>query len=163
MISILMMSCLPPRPPGISCALLRIQEGDLARTRKSILGWWYVSRLLLIKAVQPSTGDVVYDQFEDGFMRAEFETRALHLQPCEVIIAGELTNATKKVLSHLSINTYDPSSRSDLETLTPTPFALNMSSDRKQLTLQLRELNPSMHLRRITQPPSWKRFWNSLD
>ena len=39
-------------------------------------------------------------------MRAEFETRALHLQPSEVIIAGELTHATKKVLSHLSINTY---------------------------------------------------------
>lgn len=39
-------------------------------------------------------------------MRAEFETRALHLQPCEMIIAGNLTSATKKVLSHLSINTY---------------------------------------------------------
>ena len=56
--------------------------------------------------MQPSTGDVVYDEFEDGFMRGEFETRALHLQPCEIIIAGELTSATKKVLSHLSINTY---------------------------------------------------------
>jgi DNA mismatch repair protein MSH3 len=41
-------------------------------------------------------------------MRGEFETRALHLQPSEVIIAGELTTATKKVLSHLSINTYYP-------------------------------------------------------
>jgi DNA mismatch repair protein MSH3 len=41
-------------------------------------------------------------------MRAEFETRALHLQPCEIIIAGHLTTATKKVLSHLSINTYPP-------------------------------------------------------
>jgi DNA mismatch repair protein MSH3 len=50
----------------------------------------------------------VYDEFEDGFMRAEFETRALHLQPSEVIIAGDLTHATKKVLSHLSINTYFP-------------------------------------------------------
>jgi DNA mismatch repair protein MSH3 len=62
--------------------------------------------ILLIKAVQPSTGDVVYDEFEDGFMRGEFETRALHLQPCEIIIAGEITSATKKVVSHLSINTY---------------------------------------------------------
>jgi DNA mismatch repair protein MSH3 len=39
-------------------------------------------------------------------MRGEFETRALHLQPSEIIIAGDLSNATKKVLSHLSINTY---------------------------------------------------------
>jgi len=39
-------------------------------------------------------------------MRGEFETRALHLQPSEIIIAGDLSNATKKVLSHLSIHTY---------------------------------------------------------
>jgi len=39
-------------------------------------------------------------------MRAEFETRALHLQPCEVVIAGDLTPATKNVLAHLPINTY---------------------------------------------------------
>jgi hypothetical protein len=47
-------------------------------------------------------------------MRGEFETRALHLQPSEIIIAGDLSNATKKVLSHLSINTYPTPS---LETL----------------------------------------------
>ena len=31
-----------------------------------------------IVAVQPSTGEVVYDEFDDGFMRAEIETRLLH-------------------------------------------------------------------------------------
>lgn len=31
-----------------------------------------------IVAVQPSTGDIVYDEFEDGFMRGEIETRLLH-------------------------------------------------------------------------------------
>jgi DNA mismatch repair protein MSH3 len=65
-----------------------------------------IPNFFLTQAVQPSTGDVVYDQFEDGFMRGEFETRALHLQPSEIIIAGELTSTTKKVLSRLSINTY---------------------------------------------------------
>jgi DNA mismatch repair protein MSH3 len=31
-----------------------------------------------IVAVQPSTGEVVYDEFDDGFMRSELETRLLH-------------------------------------------------------------------------------------
>ena len=66
----------------------------------------HLLRRELRQAVQPSTGDVVYDEFDDGFMRGEFETRALHLQPCEVIIVGKLTNATNKVLRHLSLNTY---------------------------------------------------------
>jgi len=29
-------------------------------------------------AVQPSTGEVIYDEFDDGFMRSEIETRLLH-------------------------------------------------------------------------------------
>ena len=28
-----------------------------------------------ILAVQPATGDIIYDNFEDGFMRSEIETR----------------------------------------------------------------------------------------
>lgn len=31
-----------------------------------------------IIAVQPSTGEVLYDEFDDGFMRSEIETRLLH-------------------------------------------------------------------------------------
>jgi DNA mismatch repair protein MSH3 len=31
-----------------------------------------------IVAVQPSTGEVIYDEFDDGFMRSEIETRLLH-------------------------------------------------------------------------------------
>ena len=35
-----------------------------------------------IVAVQPATGDVIYDDFEDGFMRSEIETRLLHSTAC---------------------------------------------------------------------------------
>lgn len=34
-----------------------------------------------IIAVQPATGEVVYDEFDDGFMRGEIETRLLHSAP----------------------------------------------------------------------------------
>lgn len=55
-----------------------------------------------IVAVQPATGDVIYDHFEDGFMRSEIETRLLHIAPCELLIVGELSKATEKLVQHLS-------------------------------------------------------------
>ncbi|RKF55639.1 DNA mismatch repair protein msh3 [Golovinomyces cichoracearum] len=55
-----------------------------------------------ILAVQPSTGDITYDTFEDDFLRGEIETRIMHLAPCEILIIGELTNATEKLIKHLS-------------------------------------------------------------
>ncbi|KAF2456621.1 DNA mismatch repair protein MSH3 [Lineolata rhizophorae] len=55
-----------------------------------------------IIAVQPATGDIIYDDFEDGFMRSEIETRLLHIAPCEFVIVGELSRATEKLIKHLS-------------------------------------------------------------
>lgn len=55
-----------------------------------------------VLAVQPATGDIIYDTFEDGFMRNEIETRLLHLAPCEFLIVGDLTKATDKLVQHLS-------------------------------------------------------------
>ncbi|KAI2769226.1 muts domain V-domain-containing protein [Daldinia loculata] len=55
-----------------------------------------------IIAVQPATGDIIYDNFEDGFMRSEIETRLLHISPCEFLIVGDLSKATAKLLQHLS-------------------------------------------------------------
>ncbi|KAN0122766.1 DNA mismatch repair protein-like protein msh3 [Hyaloscypha variabilis] len=58
-----------------------------------------------ILAVQPATGDIIYDTFEDGFMRSEIETRLLHISPCEFLLVGELTKATDKLVQHLSGST----------------------------------------------------------
>lgn len=55
-----------------------------------------------ILAVQPATGDIIYDTFEDGFMRSEIETRLLHISPCEFLIVGDLSKATDKLIQHLS-------------------------------------------------------------
>ncbi|ORY66074.1 DNA mismatch repair protein MSH3 [Pseudomassariella vexata] len=55
-----------------------------------------------IIAVQPATGNIIYDSFEDGFMRSDIETRLLHISPCEFLIVGELTKATDKLIQHLS-------------------------------------------------------------
>ncbi|KAK3300835.1 DNA mismatch repair protein MSH3 [Chaetomium fimeti] len=53
-------------------------------------------------AVQPATGDIIYDDFEDGFMRREIETRLLHISPCELLVVGELSKATDKLVQHLA-------------------------------------------------------------
>ncbi|KAF2405355.1 hypothetical protein EJ06DRAFT_525885 [Trichodelitschia bisporula] len=55
-----------------------------------------------IVAVQPATGSIIYDEFDDGFMRNEIETRLLHIAPCEYLIVGDLSSATDKMIKHLS-------------------------------------------------------------
>lgn len=55
-----------------------------------------------ILAVQPATGDIIYDSFQDGFMRSEIETRLLHISPAEFLIVGDLTKGTDKLIQHLS-------------------------------------------------------------
>ncbi|KAI9022317.1 muts domain V-domain-containing protein [Phycomyces nitens] len=53
---------------------------------------------MAIVAVSPSTGDVIYDVFEDGFMRSELETRMLHIEPCELLLPFKLSDPTEKII-----------------------------------------------------------------
>ncbi|KAG0357337.1 Mismatch repair protein msh3 [Podila minutissima] len=58
---------------------------------------------LAVIAVQPATGDIIYDEFVDGHFRNELETRLLHIQPTELIVPVQLmSKATEKLLSHLT-------------------------------------------------------------
>ncbi|SCV69165.1 BQ2448_2185 [Microbotryum intermedium] len=52
-------------------------------------------------AVKPSTGEVVYDEFVDGLMRSELETRLLHLQPSEVVLQPQLSKQTQSMINYL--------------------------------------------------------------
>ncbi|KAI9885647.1 MAG: Mismatch repair protein msh3 [Watsoniomyces obsoletus] len=72
-------------------------------TETNAKGWGTDEKVHVgILAVQPATGDIVYDDFEDGFMRSEVESRLLHLAPCELLIVGQLSKATDKIIQHLS-------------------------------------------------------------
>jgi DNA mismatch repair protein MSH3 len=72
-------------------------------------------------AVVPSTGLVIYDgsfsslhrsllsidattitEFEDGLMRAELETRLLHIQPNELLLQKDLSPKTESMVKHLA-------------------------------------------------------------
>ncbi|KAH9001542.1 DNA mismatch repair protein MSH3 [Lactarius akahatsu] len=51
----------------------------------------------------PSTGDVVWDEFEDGHMRTELETRMVHCKPAELLLAEQgLTMPTERMLKHFA-------------------------------------------------------------
>ncbi|KAF8162946.1 muts domain V-domain-containing protein [Crassisporium funariophilum] len=51
----------------------------------------------------PSTGDVVWDDFEDSAMRIELETRLVHTRPTELLVPESgLTQSTEKMLSHFT-------------------------------------------------------------
>ena len=66
-------------------------------------GWGSDEKVQIgLVAVQPATGDIIYDDFEDGWMRSELETRLLHIAPCEFLIVGEVSKATDKLVQHLS-------------------------------------------------------------
>lgn len=54
-------------------------------------------------AVQPATGDIIYDAFEDTYMRTELETRLLHIEPIEILIPFKnISQPTEKLVKHLS-------------------------------------------------------------
>lgn len=75
----------------------------LCITESNPNGWGTDEKVHIgILAVQPATGDIIYDDFEDGFMRSEIETRLLHIGPCEILIVGSLSKATEKLVQHLS-------------------------------------------------------------
>ncbi|KAI5304127.1 Mismatch repair protein msh3 [Ascosphaera pollenicola] len=83
-----------PNTGYLLCLTERNAKGATAQTDESV----HVG----ILAVQPATGDIIYDDFQDGFMRSEIETRLLHIAPCEFLIVGELSPATEKLVRHLS-------------------------------------------------------------
>lgn len=55
-----------------------------------------------IVAVEPSTGDIIYDEFTDGVMLTELETRLLHLQPVEMLLVGECSKRVERLVSNVS-------------------------------------------------------------
>ncbi|ORY12104.1 DNA mismatch repair protein MSH3 [Clohesyomyces aquaticus] len=75
----------------------------LCLTETNAKGWGTDEKVQVgLIAVQPATGDIIYDDFEDGFMRSDIETRLLHIAPAEFLIVGDLSKATDKLVEHLS-------------------------------------------------------------
>ncbi|TFY77098.1 hypothetical protein EWM64_g6915 [Hericium alpestre] len=72
---------------------------------ESLLGGMGVDEKVAIGMIIlcPSTGDVVWDQFEDGHMRTELETRMIHTKPAELLLPEKkLSKPTERMLAHFA-------------------------------------------------------------
>ncbi|XP_075693889.1 DNA mismatch repair protein Msh3 [Rhinoderma darwinii] len=76
--------------------LLCISEKLESKTKKSddiVFG---------LMAVQPSTGDVIFESFQDSKSRSELETRILCLQPAEILLSSEISEGTEKLINRIT-------------------------------------------------------------
>ncbi|KAK6179331.1 hypothetical protein SNE40_011718 [Patella caerulea] len=56
------------------------------------------TRNIAIVAIDPATGDVVYDSFIDNEMRGELETRITHINPVELLLPQTLSTSTYRLI-----------------------------------------------------------------
>ncbi|XP_061674044.1 DNA mismatch repair protein Msh3 isoform X2 [Syngnathoides biaculeatus] len=55
-----------------------------------------------VVAVQPSTGEVQLDSFQDGPSRSELESRVLKINPVEILVPSNLSAETQKLLQSIA-------------------------------------------------------------
>ncbi|KAK9408435.1 DNA mismatch repair protein Msh3 [Crotalus adamanteus] len=58
--------------------------------------------VLGIVAVQPTTGEVLFDSFQDSVARLELENLILHLQPVEIILPRDVSDETEKLIIRIT-------------------------------------------------------------
>ncbi|CAM4670704.1 unnamed protein product [Lepidochelys kempii] len=54
------------------------------------------------KGVQPTTGEVVFDSFQDSSSRLELESRVLRLQPVELVLPSDLSDQSERLISSIT-------------------------------------------------------------
>uniref|UniRef100_A0A8C0AR82 DNA mismatch repair protein MSH3 n=1 Tax=Buteo japonicus TaxID=224669 RepID=A0A8C0AR82_9AVES len=55
-----------------------------------------------IMAIQPTTGEVIFDSFRDCASRLELESRVLRLQPVEIILPSSLSDQSEKLINSIT-------------------------------------------------------------
>ncbi|KAL8616653.1 hypothetical protein ACOMHN_031635 [Nucella lapillus] len=78
-------------------------------------------------AVDPGTGDMVYDCFTDADGRRELEMRVSHLQPVELLLSREATPATERLLSGLAALSSTADDRMRIEHLSEDKFSYSQA------------------------------------
>ncbi|NXV74900.1 MSH3 protein, partial [Atlantisia rogersi] len=55
-----------------------------------------------LMAIQPTTGEVIFDSFRDCASRLELESRVLRLQPVEIILPSSLSDQSEKLINSIT-------------------------------------------------------------
>ncbi|KAG6841688.1 hypothetical protein C0991_008326 [Blastosporella zonata] len=80
-------------PPPLMCLVDQAKKGSTGNVSFGMI------------TICPSTGDVVWDDFEDTLMRIELETRLVHTRPAELLLPrNDLSHPTTKMLEHFTGN-----------------------------------------------------------
>ncbi|KXN82576.1 DNA mismatch repair protein MSH3 [Leucoagaricus sp. SymC.cos] len=80
-------------PPPFMCLFEEARSGSVGSVNIAVI------------TICPSTGDVVWDDFEDSLMRIELETRLVHTRPAELLIPEQgLSEPTSKMLKFYARN-----------------------------------------------------------
>ncbi|BGP22690.1 DNA mismatch repair protein MSH3 [Rhodotorula toruloides] len=107
-------------------------------------------------AVVPSTGQVVYDEFEDSLMRSELETRMLHLQPSELLLPKELSSKTESMVQHL-VGQHDAGTidfRSRIDRIAKGPSASQATSQISDYFASVKKQEKGSNGRAVRKEPS---------
>ncbi|XP_070542111.1 DNA mismatch repair protein Msh3-like isoform X2 [Ptychodera flava] len=73
-------------------------------------------------AVQPATGDIIYDEFIDSGTRSELETRIGHIQPVELLLPSELSEKTERIVKSITASSFRKEDRIRVERMEDQVF-----------------------------------------
>lgn len=55
-----------------------------------------------MQAIQPSTGDVLFDCFSDGPSRSELEGRVVKINPVEILLPSDASEETHRLVQSIA-------------------------------------------------------------
>ena len=61
---------------------------------------------VILQAVQPTTGDIIYDCFHDNQHLSELDSRLHHIQPVEFLVPVNISTRTDKLLGDFATSRY---------------------------------------------------------
>ncbi|XP_076055515.1 DNA mismatch repair protein Msh3-like [Oratosquilla oratoria] len=85
---------------GITSTLLTIFEGKSFSKKEGTVG-------IGLLAIQPSTGDMVYDSFDDTATRSELWSRLEHIQPVETLVSSSISNESANTIKSMTVRSED--------------------------------------------------------
>ncbi|XP_058631979.1 DNA mismatch repair protein Msh3 isoform X3 [Onychostoma macrolepis] len=65
--------------------------------------------------VQPSIGDLMVDCFKDNVSHSELESRVLKIQPVEILVPSDLSEATERLLRNIALSSVQADDRIRIE------------------------------------------------
>ncbi|UZJ51531.1 hypothetical protein CBS101457_000851 [Exobasidium rhododendri] len=83
-----------PSSPRSLIAIVEIAEGGTTGAEERVS--------IGLIAIQATTGTITYDQFSDGSMRSELETRLAHLEPAEIILPERISKQTNRLIRYIA-------------------------------------------------------------